>query len=227
MEKSAKAEQRMKIFFDVDGVLIDGWHADPARRKPWDLQLQQDFGISPDEFRAAFFLPEPGREAPMQACVRGAEELENALVRVLPRLGYEGPVEDFITYWFEKDSNIDQAVLDIAKQLASLPETELYIATGQEHRRAHHLWQTLGFEKHFEEMFYSARLGHPKPTPEFFAAINEVLGISQEERPLFFDDTETIVALAREAGWDAHLFETVEDLREHPRIKPLLERTRP
>jgi FMN phosphatase YigB (HAD superfamily) len=32
----------MKIFFDVDGVLIDGWHANSALRKPWDAMLEVD-----------------------------------------------------------------------------------------------------------------------------------------------------------------------------------------
>lgn len=30
----------LKIFFDVDGVLIDGWHSKPERRKPWNLVLR-------------------------------------------------------------------------------------------------------------------------------------------------------------------------------------------
>jgi putative hydrolase of the HAD superfamily len=209
----------MKIFFDVDGVLIDGWHADAARRKPWDAELEEDLGVDRARFQKLFFRGDP---SPMQDCVSGKRDLHQALAEVLPKTGYKGEVEEFIAYWLEKDANINEEVLAIAAELSALPGTELYIATGQEHRRAHHLWQTLGFENHFREMFYSARIGHLKPTLEFFSAINEALGISGNERPVFFDDTPQIVAVAQKAGWDAQLFETAEDIRTHPRVGPLL-----
>ncbi|NDC56614.1 MAG: haloacid dehalogenase, partial [Alphaproteobacteria bacterium] len=33
------------IFFDVDGVLIHGYHARPELRQCWDENLPRDFGI--------------------------------------------------------------------------------------------------------------------------------------------------------------------------------------
>ena len=50
----------LKVFFDVDGVLIDGWHNDPKRRKAWDAAIKADLGI--DRAR----IP----ESPVQHCGR-------------------------------------------------------------------------------------------------------------------------------------------------------------
>ena len=49
---------------------------------------------------------------------------------------------------------------------------KMYVATGQEHHRARYLWNELGFSKHFDGMFYSADIGHPKNDVRFFEAIN-------------------------------------------------------
>ena len=213
----------MKIFFDVDGVLIDGWHSDPARRKPWDVTIEQDLGIDRSAFRQKFFhSPSGAFNSVMHACVAGKRDLKEALAEVLPAVGYAGAVDAFIAYWFEKDSNVNQDVLKIVKHLGQNEDLELYIATGQEHYRAAYLWTQLGFRKHFKEIFYSARLGHLKDTPAFFRTVNQRLEIGARDRPLFFDDQDVVVQLARAAGWDACKFNSVRDLQGHPTIRRLL-----
>ena len=108
------------------------------------------------------------------------------------------------------------------KRLARHTLVELYLVTGQEHYRAAYLWNDLGFRNYFQDILYSARLGHLKSTPQFFSAVNAELNITPAERPVFFDDQEEIVHLAREAGWDACVFNVIEDLVEHSRLQRLL-----
>lgn len=213
----------MKIFFDVDGVLIDGWHSKPERRKPWDLRLKEDLGVDRDAFRAAFFgTPFEGHASAMHACVSGQRGLAELLGPVLVRLGYRGAVDAFIRYWFEKDSNVNVEVLSVVKRLARNPALSLYIATGQEHLRAAYLWNELGFRDSFKDIFYSANLGCLKSTPAFFEKINSALAIAPGEMPLFFDDQEEVVRCARVAGWDAHVFDAIGDLTGHAKICALL-----
>jgi putative hydrolase of the HAD superfamily len=215
----------VKIFFDVDGVLIDGWHAKVERRRRWDTTLRQDFGIDPQELQERFFQSPTGKfPSLMHACVSGECDLKEALSAVLPSVGYKGSIDAFVAYWFEKDSNVNHDVFDAAKRLAAYAHVNLYLATGQEHYRAAYLWNDLGFKEHFKDIFYSAKLGHLKNTVEFFQRINSVLEIAADERPLYFDDHEEVVRLAREAGWDACVFETVGDLRNHPRLRGFLQR---
>jgi len=213
----------VKIFFDVDGVLIDGWHSKPERRKPWDATITQDLGIDRDALRKRLFAPAAaGEQAPILACACGIRDLEDVLAGILPDVGYRGSVHAFLRYWFEKDSNVNRDLLAVVARLARHADVDLYLATGQEHHRAAYLWNRLGWRSHFKDMFYSAKLGCLKDTPEFFAAINRTLAIGPAERPLFFDDREDIVMLAHAAGWGARVFDTVEDVVGHPRLKDLL-----
>ena len=116
----------LKVFFDVDGVLIDGWHSNPSRRKPWDVTLEDDLGVNSDLFRQAFFVcPSGSFNSPMHACVCGDRDLKDALGEVLPRIGYKGSIEAFVKYWFEKDSNINSAVLDVVKSLKQSGRVDL------------------------------------------------------------------------------------------------------
>lgn len=214
----------MKIFLDVDGVIIDGWHAKPERRKPWNATIEQDLGVSREAFQQAFFkAPHRGTDSPMESCIRGDGDLKDILTELLPTLGYDGSVDAFVAYWFAKDSTINQDVIEIAKRLRQRQGVELYIATGQEHYRAAYLWNDLGLKDLFDDMFYSARLGLSKIRTEFFADINARLGIGADEQPLFFDDSEAVVTAARDAGWDAHIFDTIEDLSRNSRVVEILQ----
>ena len=214
----------MKIFFDVDGVLIDGWHVDAELRKPWNATLEQDLGVNAEEFEDAFFSAREGEQnSIMELCVMGKHDLKEALLAILPTLGYRGSVEEFVSYWFEKDSNMNPDVFDIVTQLKAIPEVELFVATGQEHYRASYLWDQLEFSNYFKKIFYSADIGFLKSSPEFFKAINVELEIPVlAEAPLFFDDSETMVKTSMEAGWEGVVFNSIDDIRQHPRILELL-----
>lgn len=211
----------MKVFFDVDGVLIRGWHAKPERRRPWDATIGADLGIDGGRLRSLLFGGEP-LAGPYHDCAVGRRDLKEVLGGILPRTGYRGTVDDFVRYWFEHDSVLHDDVLDAVRRLGTHGHVELYLCTAQEHHRAAYLWNDLNFRNYFRDIWYTARMGHPKTTVPFFAAINAALKVSADERPIFFDDAEEVVAAARDAGWDAHVFDSVDDLHRHPRVRPLL-----
>lgn len=210
----------VKVFFDVDGVLIDGWHSDSALRKPWDATIDTDLGVDREAFQQMFFGSSENRSiSPMFDCITGRRDLKDALVEVLPKVGYNGSVERFVRYWFEKDSNVNADVFGLVRKLRQQGDTQLFVATGQEHHRARYLWNELAFSDLFDDIYYSARLGLPKKDIRFFEAINETLGIGSEERPLFFDDQPEIAELAARVGWDVTVFRSAGDLRQHPRLR--------
>lgn len=217
-EESDTGGVPMKVFFDVDGVLIDGWHADLSRRKPWDATIESDLD------RGAFellFFGKPGNRStsPMFECVTGRRDLKMALTTILPQVGYSGSVDRFVRYWFKKDSNLNRDVFQLVRRLRDHSSVQTFVATGQEHYRAAYLWNELGFSRHFSKIFYSAEIGVPKKDIAFFEAINRALDIQPEERPLFFDDQPDIVELANRAGWDAATFTSVKDIEQHPRLR--------
>jgi putative hydrolase of the HAD superfamily len=223
-EKKMWNNDRMKIFFDVDGVLIDGWHANSALRKPWDATLEADCGINRDAFQQLFFgIPGHRSATPMFECVTGRRDLKDALASALPQFGYQGSADDFMRYWFEKDSNLNAEVFRLVDVIRTKSKAKIYVATGQEHYRARYLWNELGFSKHFEAIFYSADIGHPKNDIRFFESINRALGIDAGQRPLFFDDQPEIVELAKRVGWDGTAFTSIKDIQEHPRLQHLFQ----
>lgn len=201
------------VLFDVDGVLINGYHAKPEKHVTWNQNLLDDLGVDPDRFNSEFI-----HDVFVKKVIVGQMSLLEALERTLPRLGYRGPAMAFVGYWLNHDSNLDAAVVDLVRRLGKAPDVRLFLATNQEHMRAQWIWQTLKLGDIFEDMFHSARVGHAKPSRAYFEWVSNTLG-PQREPPLFFDDREDIVRAARAHGWEAVHFTSFADAAEHPWIK--------
>lgn len=202
----------MHIFFDVDGVLIDGFHHKPERRRRWDATLEADTGIHPDRFQE-FFVPD------FMTAIRGEKDLEPVLQDWLTRNGFDMPAAALIRYWLEKDSQINAATYEAARVLAGVPALNLYIATNQEHNRARYLWNDLGFKNHFREIFYSAKLGCIKHEPRYFEQVMDHLSLDPaRDTIIYFDDDPKNIDVAGALGWDAILYDDAGQVRTHPRL---------
>lgn len=204
------------ILFDVDGVLVHGYHAKPAFSRHWDEHLETDFGIRRGDFRDRFI-----RRVFESEVLTGKLTLYKALEAVLPTIGYDGDPQKLIDYWMQRDAVVTPGLLPYVERLHSCPSVRLFIATNQESVRASYLMDTMGFRRYFQDMFNSARLGILKPDPQFFVRIEELLG-RPNEKPTFFDDRENVVEAARAAGWDAHQFDRPEDILKSRMIVSLL-----
>lgn len=200
------------VFFDVDGVLVHGMHARPELSRRWDASLSADMGVDPERFTREFIF-----DVFIKKVVVGQMSVIEALERYLPSLGYKGSPMVFHHYWLTQDSVLNQPLLDHIRVLRKRPDIRLFIATNQEHLRATWLWSHLGLSDLFEDIFYSARAGIRKPEKGFFDFIEQRIG-PQAEPPLFFDDTPKVIDGARAHGWEAVLFNRVEDCTSHPWI---------
>lgn len=200
------------VFFDVDGVLVHGYHANPARVRAWDATLLADTGVDPERFRQEFIF-----DIFIKKVIVGDMALIDALERRLPAMGYRGSPMVFAHYWLTQDSVLNQPLLDIVRQLKQSGQCRLYVATNQEHMRAAWLWGHLGLSELFEDIFYAARIGAQKPDRKFFDFIEHRIG-PQSEPPLFFDDSPKVIDGARKYGWEAVQFETIDDCTSHPWI---------
>ncbi len=205
------------VLFDVDGVIVHGWHSRPERQRRWDQFLAADLGIDPvvfyDKFIRAVFIPE---------VLTRQKSLVNALEEVLPALGYTGSPMNIISYWMGRDTQLNHPLLEVIKQLRATGAARVYIATNQDDVRAYHLWSNLGLQHLFDDIFYAARLGAAKPDPAFFAAVDARLG-PQLAKPLLFDDYDAVVAAANQHGWEGVLFDDTHDCRHHPWIAAQLD----
>ena len=200
------------VIFDVDGVLVHGYHARPDLTRRWNENLLADLGVNPERFTQEFIF-----DIFIKQVVVGKMSLVEALDRRLPSLGFKGSPMTFIDYWLTHDSELNHPLLDCIRILKKQDDLRLYIATNQDHTRALWLWQSMGLGSLFEDIFYSARIGTRKPERGFFDFVDHRIG-SQSEPPLFFDDTPKVVEGARAAGWEAVLFNTIDDFLVHPWI---------
>lgn len=204
------------ILFDVDGVLIHGYHAREELRHCWDENLETDLGINRQAFKDGFIFKDF-----IDHVLIGKMDLYDALEKFLPTIGYHDDPQVVIDYWLKNDSNINDDLIDKIKVLKSSPDVTLYVATNQEHTRAKYLMETLGFGEHFVDIFHSAKIGHIKPALEYFKRVHELLG-NPETPPIFFDDTPAVVKGANDFGWKAYEFLSVDDLYKEDCVASLL-----
>ncbi|MBA5802096.1 HAD-IA family hydrolase [Rhizobium changzhiense] len=183
----------MKVLMvDVDGVLI---HGRPTDGLPHFAYLERDLGLRHDLLQQEFF------QTYWRDIIIGREALEPQLAGVLAKIAPHLGAETLIDYWFENDSRLDRNLLE---ELAALRQSgiTLLLATNQEHRRARYLMEQIGLSAHFDDIIYSAALGHSKPSPDFFRLATERAGVLPGEIA-FIDDMAANIEAARQFGWNA------------------------
>lgn len=209
------------LIFDVDGVLIHGMHTNPAHVRAWNTDMLADMGVDPKRFTEEFIF-----DIFIKRVIIGEVSVIAALEKRLPSLGYKGSPMVFLNYWLEKDSVLNTDLLDAIRALKAKEDVRLFIATNQEHMRAHWLWAHLGLNSLFEDIFYSARIGVTKASDKYFDYVDQRIG-PQAEPPLFFDDTPKVIATANAAGWEGTVFNTVDDFTNHTWVAERLSSAKP
>lgn len=204
------------VFFDVDGVLIHGYHARPELRKCWDENIEHDLGIDREHFTQNFIFG-----IFTQRVVIGEMDLKLALSEYLSSVKSPVTAAELVDYWLENDSTVNDSLIEKIKLLKECGQVQLLIATNQEHYRADYLMKQIGFNQYFSDIFHSARIGYIKPDRNYFAGVMQKIGESSRP-PIFFDDKQNIVDAAIDFGWEAHQFDGVDDLNKSSFIRSLL-----
>ena len=199
-----------------DGVLIHQYHARAELRHYWDENLEIDLGINRKKFKDDFIFKDF-----IEHVLVGQMDLYDALENFLPTAGFHDNPQIVIDYWLEHDSNINHDLIEKIKIIKQSPDNDLYIATNQEHNRAQYLMQNLGFQVYFKDIFHSAKIGHIKPSQDYFKEVHNILGNPQTP-PIFFDDTPDVVNSANQFGWEAYEFRSVDDLNKSDFVVSLL-----
>lgn len=171
---------------------------------------------TPERF-SGHFIPGPF----VNKVLTGQVSLITALSEWLPANGYTVSPMCFAAYWFDRDSVRNDELFALVSRIRATGKARLFVATNQEHLRAQYLWQTVGLGALFDDMFHAARIGAIKPNPAYFARVTEIIGPT-DEAPLLFDDSEDVIAAAQRAGWEAVLYDEIDDCAGHPAIRELL-----
>ncbi|MEO4041315.1 HAD-IA family hydrolase [Hoeflea sp. CAU 1731] len=186
---------------DVDGVIVNGR---PEDGLSWAIDIKNDLGVDPVGLQKAFFEPH------WPDIVIGRKNLLDVLSACLPALAPSISPQEFIDYWFEKDSKLDVSMLADCDALRANGATIL-LASNQEHLRAKYLMDRLGLGKHVDGIIYSAQIGARKPDRAFFNAAVKRCSRSLQDMVLV-DDTIANVEAARAAGWHAAHWESGSSL---------------
>jgi len=193
------------LVLDIDGVVS---LAQPGSERPWYATLEQDWGLSHDRDLVPGFFAKPV----FMEVLRGRLDLFVALQEYFEGRGMDDRLEEFVAYWFEKDSDIDRGVLAQADAWRARTGGKVYAATNQEHHRIAFLRDRAGLGSHFDEIIYSAALGVCKPDRVFYTNAQARMGVTVAQSILFVDDKATNVDGARMAGWRAMLYRGRESL---------------
>jgi putative hydrolase of the HAD superfamily len=123
----------------------------------------------------------------------------------LDQWGWRATAASFIETWMREDGTPDAAMLHFVASLR-WQGFRCHVASLQERNRAAYLRQTIGFERAFDETFFSCDLGAAKPDPAFYAKIQERL-LRPLGELLLVDDSRVCVEAAHAAGWQAFHYE--------------------
>ncbi len=182
--------------FDGDGVSIDPCGFANA--------LSVKYGISRDETREFF-------AGPFKQCLTGNANLSDSVKPYLERWQWPDTVQAFIDLWMESDNQPNAKVLRHIQGL-SKGGANCYLASNQEQVRANYIRDCMGFGSMFERLFFSCDLGYAKPDRQFFDRVAAAIECEPHQIH-FWDDSDSCVQAARNAGWNAHRYENIESLQ--------------
>ena len=131
-----------------------------------------------------------------QRAITGHVDLRAALQEFLDERGIDLSPETLLDAWCHTEP--DSAVFAMIDGVRA-GGTRVCLATNQQPVRGRWMRATLGYERHFDELFFSHELGLAKPDPAYFRVILERIGAVGSDT-LFIDDMQPNVAGARDAG---------------------------
>lgn len=185
------------ILFDADGVLINA--------ELFSKVLEREYGISTE-------VTTPFYNGPFQACLTGDADLKEIIKPYLEKWGWKKSVDEFLMEWFKAEHVINEELVDYIQQLRN-KGVKCYLTTNQEKYRAEYMLEQMGFNNSFDKVYASAHLGHKKPELRFYEKVLEDIGDVDKDEVLFWDDSPSKVAGAKEFCIHAEIYTSFKDFK--------------
>jgi len=189
-----------KIFlFDIDKVLVHapGYGANHTLEEAGlDVSWKEDF------FRDFY-----------KDCQRGTVDIKEVLSPYLEKAGWKKSVEAFLRSWFVYEHHPDTALLDFIQTLRAkgLP---CIINSDQEPNRKQYILEEMNFKHLFDAFYFSCDIGYLKQDVKRFEIVYDDIvkqfGAIKKEEIFYIDDQEKNIAVAKNFGIDAVLYESSE-----------------
>lgn len=140
----------------------------------------------------------------------GKKDLKEEVSKYLDDWNWDKSVNELLEYWFSYENQLDQEVINILKQLRG-KGIKIYLVSDHSKYRANDLWKNLGLKKYFDGHFFSCNLGVTKEQPDFYKKVLQDLQL-QPYDVVFLDDEEENVAVAKKAGLQIQLYQSISQL---------------
>lgn len=184
------------VLFDVDGIIIDGEEGLFSER------YSRDYNV-PMELVSEFFV------GSFRETTFGKADLKEEITPYLIKWDWKGSADDFLKYWFERESKTNPKVLKIVKELRA-KGIKCYLATRQEKYRASYFMNTLKLKDYFDGIFCTCDIGYDKNQSEFWDIVIEKLKEIKPREILFFDDSQKNIDSANTYGLDAYFYSGID-----------------
>jgi putative hydrolase of the HAD superfamily len=200
----ADSNKNMKykvIFFDADGVMLKGVYK-------FTDKLAEKYGLRM-EAMLPFFL------GPFKQCAMGKADAKEELGKVIKDWGWDGTVDELMDFWLSEGTEFDKENIELVRKLSE-KGVHCFVSTGQEAYRGSYLRKSLGDNKPFEDVFFTAEIGCDKKDQKFMETIfSRVAHITENKSEiLLIDDTENIIELAKSFGFDTIFYQSPADINE-------------
>ena len=195
----------MYILLDIDNVILKNSYFDEKGNIQyfWTQNIEKDLGIKQSLLRFLF-------DDKWIDVLMGKILLDDKVNDFLKNINSKLSKEDFISYWLEHDSCLNQNVVSFINKMHK-KGFKLCVGSNQEETRTNYL-----LNKHndifslFEKIYVSANLHKVKPNKEFFIDILKDLDTSAESL-IFIDDDLKNINEARELKIKSFHYKCIND----------------
>jgi putative hydrolase of the HAD superfamily len=192
------------VLFDADGVVV-------TPEKIFSQRMRAEYGV-PEEELERFFRGD------FRECLVGKTDLRELLSKRMEKWGWQGTVDELLEYWFVNESQTDDRVINVIKQLKE-KGIQVYLTTNQEKNRTDYFKKQMGFEGLFYGVFVSCYIGHIKNDIRFWREALKQINAKPEEI-MFWDDSKDNIETAQSVGMNAYLYKDFDTF--YNQVKHLL-----
>ena len=195
----------MYILLDIDNVILKNSYFDEKGNIQyfWTQNIEKDLGIKQSTLRFLF-------DDEWIDVLLGRILLNNKVSDFFNNINSKLSNEDFISYWLEHDSCLNQNVVSFINKMHE-KGFKLCVGSNQEETRVNYL-----LKKHndifslFEKIYISANLHKVKPNKEFFYEILKDLN-TDVNNIIFIDDDCRNINSAKNIGIKTFEYKSIND----------------
>jgi putative hydrolase of the HAD superfamily len=189
------------VLFDADGVLT-------VPEEMFSIIYSRSRGLSFEPFETFF-------QTEWADYVTGRRDLKEQIRENPDMWQWAGTPEELLEYWFKTEDIRNDEMISLVQEVRE-KGTPCFLATEQEHYRGEYMKNVM-FKDLFDGYFVTADIGVKKSDPAFFGEIvkrlNEEGMNVRSGDVIFFDDSQSKVDAALQAGIDACLFEGIASVK--------------